>query len=147
MGWLHVAGSAQQAGIVLLGALFRIRFSFDTVARTVEPSLALGALDDELPFGVAFLAAGASGVRRARTALAVAVHPITVETRFGRPARLAVRAPLAFPVSMWYVREWRIHTVYMEGNVTIVAQDKPVFVVSLPTTFAHGAIQASPSSL
>ena len=75
------------------------------------------------------------------------VSPVGVETRLVGPANLTDGAPLAFPISLWYVIQRRFHAVNVIGNVALVAQEKTGLVVTIATSFAHRTVKTSPSFL
>ncbi len=105
------------------------------------------ALDDELTFVVrrrtrralthqrcAWTAKGAVGL----------VSPVSVETRLV-PTNLIDDAPLAFPISLRYVIQWRFHAVNVIGNVALIAQEETGLVVTIATSFAYRTVKTSPS--
>lgn len=139
----HVPRSTKDTIIPFLGTFLRILLRFDKIAGSVQPPLALNALDDQIALAVRLVTARTVEVRRAGAAFRPTVHPGAVEAGIGSAASLTDGAPLTLPVAVRDIVQWRIHAVNVIGNVAVIAQNQTAFVITLAAALAYRTVQAS----
>lgn len=86
----------------------------------MKPSVTLSALYNDCALIVVQQADGACGEAGAGGTLGVIVLPLTPQTRRGGATLSTCHTPLALPAILGHILQWRIQTVCVIADVTVV---------------------------
>ena len=170
MGWWDFSWSTKNTFVAILCTFLCFIFAQNYITRTMEPTgkmfkrlqlrissckqflyfsspITSSTLDDKLILHVFGQADRTALKGIAGSTHCVVLVPTAVQSRIIIPTELTNSTPLALPIPLRDVVQWRIHAVNVKGNVTVIAEEETSFIMSLSTTFANCAVQTSPPFL